>query len=104
MRQTHEADWGARSNSQCVDDSYVSSLPHKMVYARKIHTFIHQLCLESVIVPERRVGNMASLSERGKGAGRKSQRLSKSKSDLEIRLQGDTLQPSHQLTAAITSQ
>lgn len=51
MGQTHEADWGARSNLQCVDYSYSSSLPHKMVHARKPHTFIHQLCLESLIVP-----------------------------------------------------
>lgn len=51
MRWTHEADWGARSNLQCVDYSCFYYLPHKTVHARKTHTFIHQLCLESVIVP-----------------------------------------------------
>lgn len=50
VRQTHEADWGVRSNLQYVDYNY-SSLPHKMVHARKTHTFASQLCLECLIVP-----------------------------------------------------
>lgn len=104
MKQTHEADWGARPNSQCVDYCYFSSLPHKMVHARKTHTFIRQL--RNCPFAERR-GNMESWKhgitlQESKGSREKVREASRL--DLEIRLQEDKLQPSHQLTAAITSQ
>lgn len=74
VRQT-EADWGVRSNLQYVDYSY-SSLPHKMVHARKTHTFgssaVFGVCNRPFA--ERRVGNMASPFKRGEGAGRNSER------------------------------